>query len=692
MTFEKTSEILQKMRPHVNDFFSVTALHYLNGGEEAIRHLCFLINAIIDNINNSSLPELNTVFANILHKGHGKAKNLDSSYRTISTCPLIAKVFDTYIGEIESTHWESVQAETQFQGKGLSHEHSALLLTEIIQYSLFEDKIPIFALFLDAKSAFDKALVEILCRRLYLDGTTGQNLSFIMRRLQNRITFCEWNNELMGPIIDELGLEQGGKLSSDEWKIYNNEQLTTPQETDFGTSIGDVHVAAIGQADDCVLVSSDLHKLKFLLHLTLQYCEKYQVLLSPGKTKLQLYMPPGRSLDKNYLRAATSLQIDGTAIELVDTTEHVGVLRSTDGNLPHLLQRFSSHTKALHSVLHAGLARGHRGNPAASIRVEKLYGVPVLLSGTASLVLKQTEYNALDHHYKVKLQNLQRLHEKTPNSVVWFLAGSLPASALLHLKQLTLFGMISRLPQNILPRIAKYVLTTSSDSSKSWFFHIRALSQQYQLPHPLLLLQNPLTKTTFKKIIKSKVQDYWENSLRHSASTLSSLAYFHPEFMSLSVPHPLWTTCDSNPFEIAKSTVQAKLLSGRYRTDKLLKHFSKNNTGNCSLCEDETEGSIEHLLVLCPTLAQTRQNMFNMLEKGELFSDKSKKLIYDAYSSSVPDFVQLLLDSSVLPEVISACQNNENYILSELFKFSRTWCFNVHSKRMKILGQWRNKF
>ena len=176
----------------------------------------------------------------------------------------------------------------------------------------------------------------------------------------------------MGPIIDELGLEQGGKLSSDEWKIYNNEQLTTPQETEFGASIGEVHVASIGQADDCVLVSYDIHKLKFLLHLTLQYCEKYHVLLSPGKTKLQLYTPPGRSLDNEYLMAAASLQINGTPIELVDTTEHVGVLRSIEGNLPHLLQRFSSHNRALHSVLHAGLARGHRGNPAASIRVEKL--------------------------------------------------------------------------------------------------------------------------------------------------------------------------------------------------------------------------------------------------------------------------------------------------------------------------------
>ena len=105
-----------------------------------MNHLCLLINAIIENINNSALPEVNTVFANILHKGHGKAKNLDSSYRTISTCPLIAKVLDTYVGEIETTHWDSVQAETQFQGKGLSHEHSALLLTEVIQYALFEAK------------------------------------------------------------------------------------------------------------------------------------------------------------------------------------------------------------------------------------------------------------------------------------------------------------------------------------------------------------------------------------------------------------------------------------------------------------------------------------------------------------------------------------------------------------------------
>ena len=74
----------------MNDFFSITALYYINGGQEAENHLCYLLNAIIDNLNNAALPEVNTVYANILHKGHGKDKTVDSSYRTISTCPLIA--------------------------------------------------------------------------------------------------------------------------------------------------------------------------------------------------------------------------------------------------------------------------------------------------------------------------------------------------------------------------------------------------------------------------------------------------------------------------------------------------------------------------------------------------------------------------------------------------------------------------
>ena len=114
-------------------------------------------------------------------------------------------------------------------------------------------------------------------------------------------------------------------------------------------------------------------------------------------------------------------------------------------NLPNIFSRISAHNNALRAVLPAGLARGHRGNPAASLRIETLYGSPKLLSGLPSLVLSKAEKDILHHHYKQSLERLQRLHKATPEPVFCFLGGSLSLTALLELRQLSLFGMVSRL-------------------------------------------------------------------------------------------------------------------------------------------------------------------------------------------------------------------------------------------------------
>ena len=99
---------------------------------------------------------MNTAWACILYKGHLKDKESDPLYRNISTCPFWAKCADVYAGKLYGEGWASVQAETQFQGEGSSHEVAALLFTETIQYSLFINKKPVFALLLDAMPAYDK--------------------------------------------------------------------------------------------------------------------------------------------------------------------------------------------------------------------------------------------------------------------------------------------------------------------------------------------------------------------------------------------------------------------------------------------------------------------------------------------------------------------------------------------------------
>ena len=107
-------------------------------------------------LNNASIDELNTVLANILYKGHGKDRSSERSYRTISICPFLSKALDTYIRDIYSSNWEANQAETQYQGGGSSHELASMLVFEVIQYSLNSLSKPVYILYLDAKSAFDK--------------------------------------------------------------------------------------------------------------------------------------------------------------------------------------------------------------------------------------------------------------------------------------------------------------------------------------------------------------------------------------------------------------------------------------------------------------------------------------------------------------------------------------------------------
>ena len=107
-------------------------------------------------------------------------------------------------------------------------------------------------------------------------------------------------------------------------------------------------------------------------------------------------------------------------------------------------------------------------------------------------------------------------------------------------------------------------------------------------PHPLLLLEQPPSKTDFKNSIKLKIIDYWQEKLRAHCANLKSLKYFKPHFMSLTKPHPILmhsiTSYDTN-----KIVTVCKMLSGRFCCRSLVKHITENDTDLCELCGDKPE-------------------------------------------------------------------------------------------------------
>ena len=178
---------------------------------------------------------------------------------------------------------------------------------------------------------------------------------------------------------------------------------------------------------------------------------------------------------------------------------------------------------------------------------------------TSSIVPRYPDIKIIDNYYQNIIQNLQRLHQKTPRSMIFFLAGSLTGEAILHMRQLSIFSMICHLPGDPLHQHAKYVLSMLPPPCLSWFHQVRDLCLQYSLPHPLTLLDNPVSKERFRRLVKLKVTEYWQHVLAEECSSpdLTSLRHFDPYKASLLQPHPIWTCSAGNSFECCTSIVLA---------------------------------------------------------------------------------------------------------------------------------------
>ena len=142
-----------------------------------------------------------------------------------------------------------------------------------------------------------------------------------------------------------------------------------------------------------------------------------------------------------------------------------------------------------------------------------------------------------------------------------------------------------------------------------------------------------------------------------------------------------------NPYKLTKAIQQARLLSGRYRTEYLCRHWSKNRGGYClsiSCKEKQIPETIEHILVDCGAYAQLRKQLLYLWHRTSRPIVLS--LATEALGSSRNFLIQFLLDCSVLTQIIMTTQCCGSVIMEGTFHLTRTWCFSIH--RLCINHQW----
>ena len=242
-------------------------------------------------------------------------------------------------------------------------------------------------------------------------------------------------------------------------------------------------------------------------------------------------------------------------------------------------------------------------------------------------------------------------------------------------------------PDNILLRHGLYILHHSIKNS--WFSQVRDICQQYSLPDPIQILTSPPHKRSFKAEVKSAISSYWRASLISEAEALTSLRYMRLSFLPLGRgAHPLWWTCYSSSTAVRSATVMGKMLSGRYRSCWLRRHWTQES-GACRLpgC-GLVPGDVAHLLsgecpALQPHLATTLQHLIAMLAPHPHLLPP----VVTALQGDRESVTTFLLDPSTDSSVIELVQTyGQVSVLPPLFQAARAWIWSAHRARMRLLG------
>ena len=105
------------------------------------------------------------------------------------------------------------------------------------------------------------------------------------------------------------------------------------------------------------------------------------------------------------------------------------------------------------------------------------------------------------------------------------------------------------------------------------------------------------------------------------------------------------------------------------------------------LCPDEeTTGTIEHMLVSCTALRDKRQVLDTYIHDQTEDNLPLRAVIGNVTSSTITNTVQFLLDPSVIPSVQDSIQQKK-FKLEEIFAITCTYCYALHRRRLQLIGR-----
>jgi hypothetical protein len=402
-------------------------------------------------------------------KGKGD-KSVCDNYRPIAVIDIFSKAFGILLKERVEKVIAGKLLECQAGFRRKRSTQDMIFTMRLLRGYSREMKRALFACFVDLRKAYDSVDREALWNVLSWYGVDDHLLKMIQLLYYNLKATIRVGGERSDKIDLKSGVKQGCVLSPLLFNIYldfvmrqaiiqfENKGVTVMrgEETCWHESLfrnrltqkGEFLISALLYADDTALLAlsyDDLcEMIRVLDHVT---CE-WGLTISIEKTKIVVF---GGCLDDNRI----PMMLRGEQIKEVDEFKYLGSVFTSDG----------TDTKDLDTRINKGWARflrlkkevwKQRGfNLNTKIHLYKLMVVPVILYGTESWVLTQTEEKKLEAAQMKMLRSILRIRwfHHASNTEVSNRAGVVMMKDHLRRGRLQWFGKVMRMTDDRLPKI-----------------------------------------------------------------------------------------------------------------------------------------------------------------------------------------------------------------------------------------------
>ena len=495
----------------------------INYDSPKLDSLKFIFN-IFDNFwFNESVPrDFKRTLLSPFLKGENKDPTDPANYRPISLLNSLMKIYEGIICRRLSIFLEDNKIISPHQAayrKNKSIFDHIFVLHEIfLEYRFYKKgprggaaKAPLYFCFLDLKKAFDTVSRDILFKKLCKAGVRGK----MFRVIQNLFSCNPANILVDGFLSPEFlinrGVLQGSKLGPVLFNLFINDLLEELNHSNLGATIGSILIAALGFADDVVLISDDPTKLQLLLDMCYEWAQRNSMAFNTSKCKVMSF---------NGAPAHVSFTLGSAVLEKVQTHNYLGITitsRYVTNLFKEHFNLITEKAKAVAaSIRNYGLSMdGFRIE--ATIKLYKLLVRPILefCAQTLSYASYSRPYNPqtlsnfakkLEHTQTQLLKSLVNSPKPTSPSIVRLFCGVEPIACRTEIMKLRYYWKLLHSPTDTLThQVLKYRKTNLLAFTRSLAkdaFNICTKYNTIQIWHGLAAGNlNPLH--SIKKIITS---------------------------------------------------------------------------------------------------------------------------------------------------------------------------------------------